>query len=46
MVATMLSILDPLIVKWIIEDGLQRRMWWVVVGVLRGLHHSSCRTTL
>jgi ABC-type multidrug transport system fused ATPase/permease subunit len=34
MVATMLSILDPLIVKWIIDDGLQRRMWWVVVAAV------------
>ena len=32
MVATLLSIIDPLIVKWIIDDGLQRRMWWAVVA--------------
>lgn len=31
MVATLLSIVDPLIVKWIIDDGLQQRMWGAVV---------------
>jgi len=34
MVATLLSIVDPLIVKWIIDDGLQRRMWWPVVAAV------------
>lgn len=31
MVATLLSIVDPLIVKWIIDDGLQQRAWPVVL---------------
>ncbi|HYR27506.1 MAG TPA: ABC transporter ATP-binding protein [Thermoanaerobaculia bacterium] len=31
MVATLLSIVDPLIVKWIIDDGLQQRRWRAVV---------------
>src|SRR6185295_8058796 len=30
-VATLLSIVDPLIVKWIIDDGLQQRAWGAVV---------------
>jgi ATP-binding cassette subfamily B protein len=34
MVSTLLSIVDPLIVKWIIDDGLQRRMWWAVVAAV------------
>lgn len=34
LVATILSTIDPLIIRWIIDDGLQQRTWTPVLGAV------------
>src|SRR5687768_7250859 len=34
--STLLSLVDPLLIKWLIDSGLQQRSWNVVLAVVAG----------